>query len=193
MAEKLRLNICDIGCDFAKYLANMNRYKFFMTPTDSIEVIDTINDLKSNKATGPNEILHLIKLILAEPHSKLINFSFEKAIYFDNLKISKAVPIFKDKGNLLECNNYRPISLRSNINKIIEKLMYKRLYSFLSSHKSIYIHQLGFRKRHSTIHALTSLTDEIRHALDQNKIACGIFIDTVDHFILLKKTSSLWN
>ena len=73
MAEKLRLNICDIGCGFAKYLANMNRYNFFMTPTDSIEVIDTINDLKSNKATGPNEILHLIKLILAEPLSKLIN------------------------------------------------------------------------------------------------------------------------
>ena len=133
-----------------------------MTPTGSIEVIDIINDLNSNKATGPNsipnEIFHLIKLIIADPLSKLINLSFEKekAIYFDNLKISKAVPIFKDKGNLLECNNYRPISLLSNINKIIEKLMYKRLYSFLSSHKCIYIHQLGFRKRHSTIHALIS-------------------------------------
>ena len=68
--------------------------------------------------------------------SKLINLSFEKAIYFDNLKISKAVPIFKDKGNLLERNNYRPISLLSNINKIIEKLMYIRLYSFLSSHNA---------------------------------------------------------
>ena len=193
VAEKLRSNFYDIGCDFAKYLPNMNEYNFFITPTDSIEVIDIINDLKSNKATGPNsipnEILHFIKLIIAGPLSKLINLSFEKAIYFDNLKISKAVPIFKDKGNLLERNNYRPISLLSNINKIIEKLMYKRLYSFLSSHKSIYIHQLGFRKRHSTIHALISLTDEIRYALDQNKIACGIFIDlqkafdTVDHFI----------
>ena len=45
----------------------------------------------------------------------------------------------------------------------------------------------------STIHALISLTDEVRHALDQNKIACGVFIDlqkafdTVDHSILLKK------
>ena len=71
--------------------------------------------------------------------------------------------------------------------------MYKRLYSFLSLHKCIYIHQLGFRKSHSTIHALISLTEEIRHALDENKITCGIFIDlqkafdTVDHTILLKK------
>ena len=60
-------------------------------------------------------------------------------------------------------------------------------------HKCIYIDQLGIRKSHSTIHTLISLTEEIRHALDENKIACGIFIDlqkaldTVDHTILLKK------
>ena len=63
----------------------MNEYNFFMTPTDTIEVIDIINDLNSNKATGPNsipnEFLHLIKLIIAEPLSKLMNLSFEKAIY----------------------------------------------------------------------------------------------------------------
>ena len=44
----------------------------------------------------------------------------------DNLKISKVIPVFKDKGNYLECNNYKPISLLSNINKIIEKLMHER-------------------------------------------------------------------
>ena len=129
----------------------------------------------------------------AESLYELINLSFEKSIYFDDLKVSKAIPIFKDKSSLLEHSNYRPISLLSNINKIIEKLMYKRLYTFLSLHTSIYIHQLGYRKSYSTIHALISLTDEIRHALDQNKISCGIFIDlqkafdTVDHSILLKK------
>ena len=84
---------------------------------------------------------------ISEPLSELINLSFEKATYFDNLEVSKAIPIFKDKGNILERSHYRPISLLSNINKIIEKLMYKRLYSFLSCHKCIYIHQLGFRKK----------------------------------------------
>ena len=114
---------------------------------------------------------------ISEPLSELINLSFEKATNFDNLKVSKAIPIFKDKGNILEHSRYRPISLLSNINKIIEKLMYKRLYSVLSCHKCIYIHQLAFRKNHSTIRAVISLTDEIRHALDQNKLSCGIFID----------------
>ena len=74
----------------------MNGCNFFITPTDATEVIDTINNLNSNKATGPNnipnEVIHLIKWNIAEPLSKLINVSFERAIYFDILKVSKAIP-----------------------------------------------------------------------------------------------------
>ena len=72
---------------------------------------------------------------------------------------------------------------------------YERLDSFLTLHNVIYINQNGFRKNHSTIHTLISLTDDIRNALDNNNVACGIFIDlkkafdTVDHAILLKKLS----
>ena len=83
---------------------------------------------------------------IAEPLSILINLSFEKAFYIGNMKISKVIPVYKDKGNILDSSNYRPISLLSNINKIIEKLMYERLYSFLTLHNSIYINQHGFRK-----------------------------------------------
>ena len=72
-------------------------------------------------------------------------------------------------------------------------LIYNRLYSFLSNHECIYINQFGFRKYHSTIHALISLTEHIPDSLDKNKIACGIFIDLqkafhiVDHELLLDK------
>ena len=111
----------------------------------------------------------------------------------DNLKISKVIPVFKDKGNYLECNNYRPISLLSNINKIIEKLMHERLYSFLSKHKCIYDRQFGFRNRHSTNHAILDLIEDIGNSMDNNKFAVGVFVDlqkafdTVDHNILLNK------
>ena len=130
-----------------------------------------------------------------DPLSILINLSFEKAFYFGNMKIAKVLPVYKDKGNILDTSNYRPISLLSNINKIIEKLLYERLYSFLTLHNVIYINKNGFRKNHSTIHALISLTEDIRNAIDNNNVACGIFIDlkkavdTVDHAILLKKLS----
>ena len=46
----------------------------------------------------------------------IINLSFSTGIYPDNLKIAKVNPIYKDKGSMLQCCNYRPISLLSNIN-----------------------------------------------------------------------------
>ena len=128
------------------------------------------------------------------PLKEIINLSFATGIYPDPLKIAKVIPIFKNKGDELQVSNYRPISLLSNVNKIFEKLAYSRLYSFLNLYNCIYELQFGFRAKHSTNHALFSLTEMIREALDQGNFACGIFIDlqkafdTVDHNILLKKT-----
>ena len=65
--------------------------------------------------------------------------------------------------------------------------------TFFNKNSSIYKNQFGFREKHSTIHALFDLTEEIRKALDKNEFALGIFLDfqkafdTVDHQILLKK------
>ena len=193
IAKELQGNIYHNGQDFTKYLTNRNEHNFFITPTDKHEICNLINNIEINKATGPHSIpsntLHLRKINISEPLSDIINLSFEKGVYFDNLKISKTIPAFKEKGSNLECNNYRPISLLSNINKIIEKLMYTRMYNFLSIHNCIYDLQFGFRNKHSTNHALLSLTEDIRNALDNNYFAIGVFIDlqkafdTVDHEI----------
>ena len=114
-------------------------------------------------------------------------------IYPIKLKIAKVNPVFKNKGDPLHITNYRPISLLSNINKIFEKLVYSRLYTFLNLHNCICELQFGFKSKHSTNHALLSLTEMIQEALDSGNFACGIFVDlqkafdTVDHQILLKK------
>ena len=59
-------------------------------------------------------------------------------------KIAKVVPIFKSETGLLS-NNYRPISLLSNIGKIIEKLIHLRLHLSLETCNSYYLFQFGFR------------------------------------------------
>ena len=108
------------------------------------------------------------------------------------LKTAKVVPVFK-KDSKLDYSNYRPISLISNVEKILEKLMYKRLYTFLNSNNIIYNLQFGFRQQYSTSHALVNITENIRKPLDGGNIGCGIFVDlqkafdTVDHQILLTK------
>ena len=197
IADKLQSKIYHEGDDFKKYLFDSNHNCFFLRPTNGKEIIQVIMEFNDNKSNGPNsiptEILHLIKGLIADPLSHVINLSFSEGIYLERLKISKTVPFFKNKGNNMECENYRPISLLSNINKIVEKLMHERLYAFLNSFDCIYKHQFGFRNKHSTNHALVSLTEDIRSALDNNEIACGVFIDlqkafdTVSHDILLHK------
>ena len=63
--------------------------------------------------------------------------------------------------------------------------MYSRLYKFLSIHECIYDLSFGFHENHSTNHALVSLTESIRQALDGNNFACGVFID-------LQKALTMW-
>ena len=71
--------------------------------------------------------------------------------------------------------------------------MFTRAYNFLEKNNIIYKLQFGFRKKHSTNHALVDITENIRKALDNGKFACGIFIDlrkafdTVNHNILINK------
>ena len=87
------------------------------------------------------------------------------------LKTAKVVPVFK-KDSKLNYNNYRPISLLSNIEKVLEKRMYKRLYTFLNNNNIIYNLQFGFREQYSTSHALINITENIRKALDDGNIGC---------------------
>ena len=103
------------------------------------------------------------------PLANLLNLSFERGIFPMSLKVASVTPIHK-KGDSLDCNNYRPVSFKSNLSKLIEKLVHKRLRNFLEKHKLLYGHQHGFQKKHSTNHVLVDITEKIRSALDQNHV-----------------------
>ena len=87
-------------------------------------MLDIINQLE-NKSTGPQSItIKLLKLIpdlILVPLCKIINHSFQTGVFPDALKLSEVIPIHKG-GSIEELNNYRPISLLSIFDKIIEKL-----------------------------------------------------------------------
>ena len=97
------------------------------------------------------------------------------------LKTAKVDPVFK-KDSKLDHSNYRPISLLSNIEQILEKLMHKRLYTFVNNNNIIYNLQFGFRQQYSTYHALINITEDIRKALDDGNIGCGAFVDLQNAF-----------
>ena len=108
------------------------------------------------------------------------------------LKTAKVVPVFKTDSKL-NYSNYLSISLLSNEQKILEKPMCKRLFTFFNSDNIIYNLQFGFRQQFSTSHALINITENIRKALDSESIGCRVFVDlqnvfdTAGHQILLTK------
>ena len=178
------------------YLGPENNNTIFLSLTLPEDIEGLIKSIKTNKASGsnsiPTKIFKLFKKEFSKRLSDIINLSFNEGIFPNLLKIANVIPIHK-KGDKLDCNNYRPISLLSNISKIFEKYMHTRLTNFLRINKLWFSYQLGFNNGYSLNHALTNSTEMIRKALDEDKFACGVFIDlqkafdTVHHDILLSK------
>ena len=135
--------------------------------------------------------MKLVKEQIVEHPYFIYKLSFTAGITH---QFTKVIPVYKN-GSKLECANYRPISLLSNLVKIIEKLMHKRLMGFLNDQKILYKKQFGFQKKISTAHAVIILIENIEKAIDNKLFVCGVFVDlhkafdTVDHNILLHKLS----
>ena len=181
---------------FAETLRDSPINSLFFEEIQTNEVEKIINALKP-KSDGPYSIpTQILKTVLhkiSEILTKIFNLSIQTGKFITPLKMAKVIPIYKNKGSPYDANNYRPISLLSNLDKIFEKLIKSRLVNFLDENKIIFKNQFGFRSKHSTTHALVNLTEKIRANIDKGLFSCGVFIDlqkafdTVDHKILLSK------
>ena len=119
---------------FLKYLNNYVNQSLFFNPTNIQEILEIVRSLKSSKSSGYDELsVSLLKQIIhfiASLLSHIFNFSLSQGVFPDPLKVAKIIPIYK-KDDHSKISNCRPISLLPSISKILEKIVYKRLYSFL--------------------------------------------------------------
>ena len=172
-------------------------HSIFTYPVYKEELIKVATScLKPNKAAGydefkPGIIRHIIPFI-AKPLTHICNLSFNTGIFPNNLKIAKVIPSFKE-GEKDQYKNYRPISLLSCFSKIVERLMFNRVFNFLGKYDILCNPQYGFRPGHSTELALADAIDKLYCSLDNKKTCIGVFLDlskafdTIDHTILLSK------
>ena len=157
-------------------------------PVYAVEKEKEISSLNSSKASGPFSIpvclLKLLKTCISFPLEILFNISFRYGCVPDQFKLANVIPVHK-KDSVTCMNNYRPISLLSIFNKILEKLVYNRLINFIDKYHILYDTQFGFRRNHSTLHATLLITDKIQRAIEDGLFSCGIFSIYLRRLILL--------
>ena len=132
--KKIHKNLPKSTKHFKDYFSHYSNRSLFLNPTCFLEVKKIILSLQNKSSTGLDKVTPGIlkifpdNIIACLVH--IFNLSLKQGKFITEFKLAKIIPIPK-KGDLTIMTNYRPISLLSCISKILEKLMYRRLSSFL--------------------------------------------------------------
>ena len=182
--------------DPSHFLRNRIPESIFSAPTYPQEIERIISSLRNSSSSGREGFstffIKTASTVLAAPLSFIFNFCIENGIFPESLKISKVIPIYKS-GAKSEVNNYRPISLLPVLSKVFEKVLHKRITTFVEKHSVLSSTQYGFRANYSPEHAVLDVVSTCYNNIS-NKQYTGLIMldlkkafDSVTHTILLSK------
>ena len=191
-----------IGSEISKHLNGefvclvpKAQQSMFLFQAKEREVAEIINNLENKFSSGDDDISNVLVKVSAPVTARyltfLINLSMNKGEFPIELKKGKVIPMHKS-GSKLDENNYRPISLLNVWSKIYEKVVYKRVYSYLEKFSLLYCKQFGFRAKHSTVDALVEFTEMVRFNRTTNEVRTFFLdlskaFDRIDHNLLIRK------
>ena len=152
------------------------KQKFSFKPVTVKDIENVIKNIPTNKVTGGEIPLNVLKqsgftyVMLRD----CINDCLLKGSFPDSLKLANITPVHK-KDEPTDKENYRPVSVLPLLSKIFERLIYDQLNEYLDQ----YLNSLlcGFRKAHSTQHALFRLLQEWQNELDKSGFVGTILMD----------------
>jgi exonuclease III len=158
----------------------------FFEPVSKSELVEHLKNLNDNTAPGHDGIHNLMLKNMPEVFIDLlaqtINYSMATSTLPKEWKIATISMIPKKEGYSSDPNKYRPISLTSCIGKLTERIIKKRLISFLETNGLITKQQSGFRKNRSTQDNILFITQKISECLARKKKCLSIFFDITKAF-----------
>ena len=162
-------------------------------PSTVYRVIKSLDPRKAVSGSIPTKILKSMADIVSIPLTDCINSSVNNEVFPFALKYSEVSPVYK-KDNKLSIKNYRPISILPVLSKVYERVIFDQLNSYFSTIFSP--HLCGFRKGHSTQHALLRMSREWLECLDSSGIVGTVLMDlskafdSLNHDLLIAKLAA---
>ena len=140
--------------------------------TTELEVKRLLTQLSMHKATGPdgigNRVLKHCSNTLCKPLTVLFNKSLADGAFPRTWKLANVSPVYK-KGSKSDKVKYRPTSLLSNMSKVLEKIVFKRLYEYLTENRLLTEKNSGFKKKDSTTNQLLKIVHQIYQDINDRK------------------------
>lgn len=130
--------------------------------------------------------------VIGQQIVEIINDSFATGIFPETLKKSTITPIPKINGTIM-IDEFRPINMLPCIEKVIEKMAYSQLISYVNKNNILKENQSGFRSQHSCETAINDILYEWKESQNSSKIIIAVFLDfqrafeTIDTGILIQK------
>ncbi|KAK3510535.1 hypothetical protein QTP70_009169 [Hemibagrus guttatus] len=147
--------------------------------------------MKSGKAVGPDNIPVEVWKCLGEAAVEFLTSLFNRVLESERMpeewRRSVLVPIFKNKGDVQSCSNYRGIKLMSHTMKVWERVVEARLRKVVE----ICEQQYGFMPRKSTTDAIFALRILMEKCTDgQRELHC-VFVDLEKAYDRVPRESAL--